>query len=94
MLQLVVYVWQNNMEINVKVESSGADAKISIDSSTTVGDVVEMLVRSPQMQQKFVYYLKFIDCLVIRFLSASAYLWVLLDWLKMDKGYGKLMLKW
>ena len=43
------------MEINVKVESTGSDAKVKIDSLTVAGDVVEMVGRSPQMQQRFVY---------------------------------------
>jgi len=42
------------MEISVKVESTGSDAKINLSSSTTVGDVIELLMRSPQMRRKFV----------------------------------------
>jgi len=42
------------MEINVKVENTGADAKVNINLSTTVGNVIEMLARSPHMQRKYV----------------------------------------
>ena len=43
------------MEINVKVEITGADAKVNVNSLTTAGDVIETLARSPKMQRKFVY---------------------------------------
>jgi len=42
------------MEINVKVESMGCDAKIKINSSTTAGNVIEMLAQSPQLPRKLV----------------------------------------
>ena len=37
----------------MKLESTGSDVKVSIDSSTVAGDVIEMLGRSPPMQQRF-----------------------------------------
>jgi len=40
----------------VKVENAGFDSKVCIDLSTTVGDVVEMLARSPKPQQKCVAF--------------------------------------
>lgn len=39
----------------MKVENTGADAKVNINLSTTVGDVIGMLARSPYMQRKYVY---------------------------------------
>jgi len=42
------------MEITVKVESTGCDAKVNINSLTTAGNVIEMLARSPQVQRKLV----------------------------------------
>ena len=59
LLQLVteyfVSLLQSNAEINVKIESTGSDTKVNISSSTTAGDVVEMLARSPQ--QRFLFIL-------------------------------------
>jgi len=54
------------MEISVKIESTSSDAKVSIDSLTVAGDVIEMLGRSPQMQQRFVYWFTFTRCLVMQ----------------------------
>jgi len=49
------------MEITVRVESTGADVKIEIDSSTTVAAVIEMVARSPRVQRKFVFSLNFVS---------------------------------
>jgi len=67
---------QSNMEINVKVESTGADAKVNIDSSTTVGNVIEMVARSPQMYRKFVFnfiYIKDEEAVLLTFFSCCQY---------------------
>jgi len=53
---------QNNAEITVKIESTGADAKVSISSSTTARNVVEMLARSPKIQRRFSFRFSQIQC--------------------------------
>jgi len=52
-----MHLLQSNVEISVKIENTGSNAKVDINSSTTAGDVIEKLAASPQMPRRFLYQL-------------------------------------